>query len=100
MLTHGNFISNIGGMEKYDRDFKFYDDDIYISYLPLAHVFERFFMLGCMCNAVKYGFYQGEVLKLRDDLATLRPTLMVSVPRLYNKFYDVIKQKLEEAPGP
>lgn len=57
MLTHGNFVANIGGMNHYDNEFKFYDDDSYISYLPLAHVFERFFMVACMCSAVKYGFY-------------------------------------------
>lgn len=50
MLTHGNFVSNIGAMEHYDSDFTFNDDDIYISYLPLAHVFERFFMLACLAN--------------------------------------------------
>ena len=57
MLSHGNFVANIGGMEYYDSDFKFLEDDIYISYLPLAHVFERFFMVACMANEVKYGFY-------------------------------------------
>jgi long-chain acyl-CoA synthetase len=52
MLTHRNFVSNIGAMEKFDKVFKFYDTDVYISYLPLAHVMERFMMLACMANSV------------------------------------------------
>jgi long-chain acyl-CoA synthetase len=48
MLTHGNFVANIGGMNKSDPDLNLHEDDVYISYLPLAHVFERLFMLTAM----------------------------------------------------
>ena len=91
MLSHGNFVANIGAMQVYDSQFKFEESDVYISYLPLAHSFERFLMNAAMANRVRYGFYQGDVMKLKEDLAILKPTLMVSVPRLYNKFYEVIK---------
>jgi long-chain acyl-CoA synthetase len=52
MLTHRNFLANVGGMDCFDGVFKFYPDDVYISYLPLAHVFERFLMLTCMCRVI------------------------------------------------
>lgn len=45
------------------------------------------------------GFFGGDVLKLKDDLALLKPTIFVSVPRLYNKFYAAIKKGLDEATG-
>ena len=45
MLTHGNFVANVGGMLKYDGEFGLRDDDVYISYLPLAHVLERCLLL-------------------------------------------------------
>lgn len=48
MLTHRNLVSNIGSMESFDNVFKMRDDDVYISYLPLAHVMERFLMTACM----------------------------------------------------
>jgi long-chain acyl-CoA synthetase len=48
---------------------------------------------------MQYGFFQGDVLKLREDLAELKPTVMASVPRLYNRFYDVMQQKINELTG-
>lgn len=99
MLTHRNFVSNIEGLHRFDGVFKFYNDDVYISYLPLAHVFERMLMLACMANHVQYGFYQGDVFKLKDDLAVLKPTIMVSVPRLFTRFYDVMQSKIKELTG-
>lgn len=52
-----------------------------------------------MGMGMQYGFFQGDVLKLREDLAVLQPTIMVSVPRLYNRFYDVMQQKIQELTG-
>jgi long-chain acyl-CoA synthetase len=88
MLMHKNFITNIACMEKFDGVFKPQDDDVYMSYLPLAHVFERFMMTMCVAYRIQYGLYQGDVMKLKDDLVALRPTFMVSVPRLFTRFYD------------
>lgn len=90
MLMHKNFIANVSAMQRFDGVFKFQDDDVYISYLPLAHVFERMLLIACMTYQLQYGFYQGDVFKLKDDLAVLKPTLMVSVPRLFCRFYDVM----------
>ncbi len=91
MLTHRNFVSNLAGLQVFDGVFKVRDDDVYYSYLPLAHVFERCILLLAVANKMKIGFYQGDVLKLKEDLAILRPTFMISVPRLYNRFYDLMQ---------
>lgn len=49
MLTHQNFVANVAGMETFDGNlFGIHDDDVYLSYLPLAHVVERCFMLCAM----------------------------------------------------
>lgn len=45
------------------------------------------------------GFYHGNVLEIKDDLLALRPTIFVSVPRLWNKMVDGIKAKLGELRG-
>jgi long-chain acyl-CoA synthetase len=99
MLTHLNFVANIGGMNKFDGEFELRDDDVYISYLPLAHVFERCLLVCAMGYKMQYGFFQGDVMKIKEDLAVLKPTIMVSVPRLYNRFYDVMQQKINELTG-
>ncbi|KAF3944260.1 hypothetical protein CMV_029252 [Castanea mollissima] len=87
VLTHGNLIASAAG---FCRAIKFASSDVYFSYLPLAHIYERTnqFILVYYGGAV--GFYQGDNLKLMDDLAALRPTIFSSVPRLYNRIYDGI----------
>lgn len=91
MLTHRNFVANVGAMSGFDGSFYIRDDDVYISYLPLAHVFERCLLMCAMGYKMQYGFFQGDVFKLKEDLAVLKPTIMVSVPRLYTRFYDLIQ---------
>ncbi|CAB4285315.1 unnamed protein product [Prunus armeniaca] len=84
VLTHGNFIANAAG---FCHAVTFYPSDIYISYLPLAHIYERTNQIISVYYGVAIGFYQGDNLKLMDDLVALRPTLFCSVPRLYNRIY-------------
>lgn len=84
VLTHGNLISSVAGMS---MSVQFYPNDVYISYLPLAHIYERANQILCVYFGVAVGFYQGDNLKLMDDLVALRPTIFCSVPRLYNRIY-------------
>lgn len=98
-MTNRNMVSTIGSMAGFDGVFNLYEDDVYISYLPLAHVMERSLLMASMAYKMQYGFFQGDVFKLREDLLVLRPTVMASVPRLYNRFYDVMQQKIGELTG-
>lgn len=84
VLTHGNLIANVAGAT---ISTKFYPTDVYISYLPLAHIYERANQVMTAYYGVAVGFYQGDNMKLMDDMAVLRPTLFCSVPRLYNRIY-------------
>ena len=99
MLTHHNFVVNVAGLDFYQDEVTLNDSDICISYLPLAHVFERLMLLTAMAVKMQVGFYQGDVLKLTQDLAVLKPTVMVSVPRLFNRFYDLMQAKIRELTG-
>ncbi|CAN0914254.1 Long chain acyl-CoA synthetase 7, peroxisomal [Linum grandiflorum] len=87
VLTHGNLISSVAGAS---MSIKFCSSDSYLSYLPLAHIYERTNQISSVYYGVAIGFYQGDNLKLMDDLAALRPTIFCSVPRLYNRIYDGI----------
>lgn len=84
VLTHGNFIANVAGSS---LSVKFYPSDVYISYLPLAHIYERANQVMTAYFGVAVGFYQGDNMKLMDDMAALRPTIFCSVPRLFNRIY-------------
>jgi long-chain acyl-CoA synthetase len=57
MLTHRNFVSNCAGLTRFDGTFKIRDDDVYFSYLPLAHVFERCILLVAVVYKMQIGFY-------------------------------------------
>jgi len=65
-------------------------DDCLISYLPLAHSYERALESVVFCTGGRIGFFQGDVRKLMDDIKELQPTLFPSVPRLLNRFYDKV----------
>ncbi|CDW86328.1 amp-binding enzyme family protein [Stylonychia lemnae] len=96
MISNENFLSAITNILNVAADFPFTKDDIYISYLPLAHVFDR---LGCYASlsvGACVGFFGGNLLKIIDDLQILKPTIFPSVPRLLNKVYDRIQQGLSQ----
>lgn len=75
------------------------ESDTYISYLPAAHSFEQVLFGTALTYGIKTGFFAGNVLKLTDDIACLKPTLFPSVPRLYNKIYGKIQDKFKVATG-
>ncbi|KAI1316323.1 Long chain acyl-CoA synthetase 7 peroxisomal [Mortierella claussenii] len=93
VLTHKNFVATVASfhmMAKHGRFFLPTNADAHISYLPLAHVFERLCQAVMISGAARIGYYQGDILKLLDDVAVLRPTIFVSVPRLFNRIHDKV----------
>lgn len=92
MLTHGNIIANLAGVYGAGQDsyLRMDKDDVHISYLPLAHVFERLVSAIIYQVGGSVGFFQGDIKKLIGDAQVLRPTVFPMVPRLINKLYDKI----------
>ncbi|KAF9407409.1 Long chain acyl-CoA synthetase 7 peroxisomal [Podila epigama] len=93
ILSHKNFIAGIASFHMMAKHGKFFIPsaaDTHISYLPLAHVFERLCQSVMISGATRIGYYQGDTLKLLDDVAILQPTIFVSVPRLFNRIYDKV----------
>jgi len=98
MIAHKNIVC-ASQVDKFDAYFESVDRCVHLSYLPLPHVFERL-LFGMVCHKKgKYGMFNGNVLKLKEDLAILKPNIFVSVPRLFNKFCDTIKMGLGQATG-
>jgi long-chain acyl-CoA synthetase len=90
MLTNANFLSAITNIMQLADAFSFNETDVYISYLPLAHVFDRLGVHSLLSRGGKIGFFGGNVHKITDDLMLLRPTVFPSVPRLLNKVYEKV----------
>ncbi|NXW73875.1 long-chain-fatty-acid--CoA ligase 5 [Hirundo rustica] len=92
MLTHQNVVSNAAAFLRCtENTVECTSSDIAISYLPLAHMFERVVQAVVYSCGAKVGFFQGDIRLLTDDMKTLKPTLFPVVPRLLNRVYDKIQ---------
>ena len=70
-----------------------------LSYLPLAHIYQRMTEGGALWAGGRIGYFHGDILALVDDLQTLRPNAFTSVPRLYNRFGGAIRAATVQQPG-
>jgi len=92
MLTHDNFLSNIRAVLKV---IKVDETDSCLSFLPLSHVFERIayylflYIGGLIC-------YAESIDKVVVNLGEVKPTILISVPRIYEKAYGKILDKVRQ----
>jgi long-chain acyl-CoA synthetase len=93
MLSHSNMLSNAHAALD---TFTMRGDDLLLSFLPLSHTFERTcgYYLAVMTGATVA--YARSIPLLSEDLQTIHPTIMISVPRIYERVYGAISTKLEE----
>ncbi|XP_041114758.1 long-chain-fatty-acid--CoA ligase 1-like isoform X2 [Polyodon spathula] len=91
MLTHANVVSNAAACIKItETSYCISSSDTHVSYLPLAHMFERLVQFVILCHGARIGFFQGDIRLLMDDLKTLQPSVFPVVPRLLNRMFDRI----------
>ncbi|AEH36378.1 AMP-dependent synthetase/ligase [Halopiger xanaduensis] len=106
-LTHRNFRSNVNQVHRRFAPRPDRDDDVptldetsrAVSYLPLAHVFERtagHFVLFATGASVAYAESPDT---LQEDFSLVEPTTATSVPRVYEKIYDRIREQASESPA-
>uniref|UniRef100_A0A668AJT2 Long-chain-fatty-acid--CoA ligase n=1 Tax=Myripristis murdjan TaxID=586833 RepID=A0A668AJT2_9TELE len=92
MLTHENVVSDAAGVIKsFETSVSPTPQDVTISFLPLAHMFERVVQTVMYGAGAKVGFFQGDIRLLPDDMKTLQPTIFPVVPRLLNRVYDKVQ---------
>jgi long-chain acyl-CoA synthetase len=83
ILTHGNFISNIKTLASI---ISFGHPDYILSFLPLSHVLERMVTMAFLYKGCSIA-YAESVDTVAENLLEIRPQIMVSVPRLFEKLY-------------
>ena len=96
MLTHGNILANVSAC---DRLGLARGDDLFLSLLPLSHMFER---TGGYYLPLSLGAkvaYARSVSLLPDDIVNERPTVMFAVPRVFEKFAAKIGEALASSPA-
>jgi len=95
MLTHGNILANVEGCRAVNMARA---DDVFLSFLPLSHMFERtggyYLPLSLGAKVV----YARSIAQLADDLAEQKPTAMFAVPRVFEKFGGRIRAALSDHP--
>jgi long-chain acyl-CoA synthetase len=91
MLSHHNILTNAEAVQK---NIPAYPEDIFISFLPLAHGFERTVNYYLPMMAGSRVSYARSIKLLAEDLLVVRPTVFLSAPRLYEKIYAAVKDKV------
>jgi len=94
MLSHRNILSNVqSGLAVYDV----FAEDIFLSFLPLSHMFERTadYYLNVVSGASIV--FSRSVSQLAEDFKIVQPTIIFSVPRIYERFLAAINDQLKKA---
>lgn len=91
MLTHDNILENVKATLQRVAPVP---EDVFLSFLPLSHTFERtagyYLPIASGCCVA----HARSVALLPEDLKTVRPTILISVPRIYERVYAVLKNML------
>lgn len=95
MLTHGNFLKAFDSHIEFFK-FKNPENEHSLSFLPLSHVFERIWAIFMLHVGAQ--IYMSENPKMiAETLKEVRPTMMCSVPRLYQKIHSGINDKIQKS---
>ncbi len=96
MLSHYNMLHNAYSTL---QRFAITTDDLLLSFLPLSHTLERTCgYYGTVMAGAQTAFARS-VQQLGEDLLTIKPTLLISVPRIYERVHGAIRQKLADSPA-
>jgi long-chain acyl-CoA synthetase len=97
MLSHRNILSNCDGVLQVVDG---YLEDVFLSFLPLSHMLERTCGYYVPMTTGSCVAFARSVQDLAQDLETVQPTMLVSVPRIYERIYAKLQQQLEEKGAP
>ncbi|KAK9059331.1 hypothetical protein SSX86_021951 [Deinandra increscens subsp. villosa] len=70
------------------------EHDVYLSFLPLAHIFDRIIEECFINHGASIGFWRGDVKLLIEDIGELKPTIFCAVPRVLDRIYSGLQQKI------
>ena len=95
-LTHKNIVvgTDVGELIGLNATTK----DLYISYLPYAHIMETLIITYAFNHGVAIGIYNGSASKLIEDIQILKPTAICAVPRIFQRISEAINEKVNLKP--
>ncbi|OWM83770.1 hypothetical protein CDL15_Pgr004201 [Punica granatum] len=96
VLTNGAVMTEVLSIDQFVdlTDKVFSEEDVYFSFLPLAHIYDLTMEIYCMYRGSAIGFWRGDVRFLVEDIQELKPTIFCGVPRVYDRIYSGILAKV------
>ncbi|XP_027340049.1 long chain acyl-CoA synthetase 4-like [Abrus precatorius] len=96
MISNESIITLLAGIQQVlgSCNEELHENDVYISYLPLAHIFDRIVEEAMIWHGASIGFWRGDVKLLLEDTAELKPTIFCAVPRVLDRVYTGLTQKI------
>ncbi|WP_372483366.1 long-chain fatty acid--CoA ligase [Elizabethkingia anophelis] len=95
MITHGNFCKEFDAHFEFFK-FKNFEDELSLAFLPLTHVFERSWSLLSLYGGAKVYFLE-DPKNIAHALIEVKPTMMCTVPRFFQKVYAGIHDVVEKS---
>ncbi len=95
ILTHKNIMSNVNSTLE---TFPITEDDVFLSFLPLCHSFERMAGYYTAFAAGSPVYYAESIETVAANLIEVKPTIMTSVPRLFERIYSKIIKNVDSQP--
>ena len=91
-LTHENIVigTDVGELIGLNAT----PNDLYLSFLPYAHIMETLIITYAFNHGVPIGIYNGNAKLLVEDIQILKPTALCAVPKIFLRIYDAIKSKV------
>jgi long-chain acyl-CoA synthetase len=97
MLSHRNILANVQAVLQVVHGYR---EDLFLSFLPLSHTLERTVGYYLPMTTGSTVAFARSVQDLAEDLLAVRPTMLVSVPRVYERIYAKLQQGLEQKGTP
>ncbi|KAL0208036.1 hypothetical protein P9112_010623 [Eukaryota sp. TZLM1-RC] len=96
MITHHNLQAGAAGLLCMLPDLPHPEfQDVVLSYLPLAHVFQRACEHALLSIGACLAYYSGDIATLLDDVGLFKPTMFLGVPRVYEKIYNAAVKNIQ-----
>ncbi|KAJ7004236.1 long chain acyl-CoA synthetase 4 [Populus alba] len=96
LISNDSIVTLIAGVKRLLESVKesLTSEDVYLSYLPLAHIFDRVIEELFIQHGASIGFWRGDVKLLIEDIGELKPTIFCAVPRVLERVYSGLQQKV------
>ncbi len=96
LLSHSNLMSNVNGVQEL---LTIGPDDVSLCFLPWAHSFGQVCELHCLLSMGASMGLAEDVTTIIENLSEVQPTLLFSVPRIFNRIYDAVHKKMAAEGG-